>query len=63
MYFAANPHRDFDGGGAALRYNVNVGDVADGDALECDRGAALQSAGIIEIGAKDELGREQASLG
>ena len=61
--FAAHPHGDFDRGGAALGDDANRGDVSDGDAFERDRGTVFQAAGIIEVGAKDELAGEQAALG
>ena len=58
---AADSHGHFDRLGAALRYDTNFGDVANGDTFERDRGSALQSARIVEIGAKSKLLTEQTA--
>src|SRR5579871_1128230 len=58
---AANPHGDFNGGRAALRDHADLRDIADCYAFERDRGAAFESAGVVEVRAKGKFFGEQAA--
>ena len=48
--FLAHLHGDFDGRWVALGDHAIVVDVADGYAFERDRGAILESGGILKVG-------------